>query len=114
MTGNVRGYLTAYAVYALALNVTPGPWHQWPKGTLDKWTATHVVWGALGAAYGLPPGTMAALAVGNEVAELGIRKVTGGRALWGERETAANRVLDVAATLAGYSLARGFVQRWRR
>ena len=99
----IARYLAAYAIYVAALHLIPGPWQRERErgGTLDLWTLTHVAWGAIGRRMGLDLGTVTGLAVLNELGELAIRRLRPDL-VWGFDEPPANRLLDVAATAAGW------------
>ncbi len=104
---NLPGFILAYGSYVAALHLVEGPWKDWKKGgpsAVDKWTATHIAWGAIGQAFGLSHTEITALAAVNEVGEYVVRGVRPDL-LWGSPETTANVAIDIAATSAGWWLA---------
>ncbi len=47
---NIKGFLGIYALYVAGLHLIPGPWKNWKRGRwVDKWTLTHILWGAVKA-----------------------------------------------------------------
>jgi hypothetical protein len=112
MEPNVVRYILAYAGYALAVNVVPGPWQSWRRegGSVDGWTATHLFWGALSRRYGINLKVLMLLGVLNEVAEAAIRE-TRPELLWGAPEDPRNVAVDIMANAAGWLAADAVARR---
>lgn len=99
-------YLGLFAAWVGFIYVTPGPWRNWSKGkSLDMWTLTHVVWGAIGARMHQSFNQQMALAVANEALEAWF-KPRFPDLPWGEPEPALNVPLDVAANALGWWIGR--------
>jgi len=99
-----------YGGYVLFLHLVDGPWRHWKRGregraVVDPWTATHVVWGAIGQRFGLSAKEVMILGAVNEALEFEVRR-SRPDLLWGEPESPANVIVDMAATWAGFELAR--------
>lgn len=101
---NVKGFLGIYALYVLGLHVIPGPWKNWKRGRwVDKWTLTHILWGAVAQRYGVGQGEIVALAAANEAFEAWLRR-NRPDVLWGTPEPWKNVAIDVGTTWAGWKL----------
>lgn len=102
-------FVAYYAAYVAALHMIDGPWRHWKQGhagsSIDPWTVTHVAWGVIAARMGLTRNQVLVLSALNEVAEHGARALRPDL-LWGTPETPANVVVDLAATWAGWEVAR--------
>lgn len=101
----LAGYVGLYTAYVVFLHAVDGPWKRWRRyGVIDAWTATHVAWGALARAMGVPEGTLVLLAASNELVELGTRRWRPDL-VWGAPETNANIAMDVVSTWIGWRIA---------
>ena len=105
----LAAFIGFYGGYVLFLHLVDGPWKQWKLGregqAVDPWTATHIAWGAIGQRFGLTVKEVMVLSTVNEALEYEIRR-SRPELLWGEPESPANVLVDIAATWAGYALAR--------
>lgn len=94
-------FVTAYAGYVAAIHAIPQLF-RWPKGAVvDRWTVTHLVWGAIGQRMGVSLGTVTALSAANEVGEALVRHFRPDL-VFGSPETPANITVDVLANIAGW------------
>lgn len=100
----VTKFTLAYAAYVAAIHAVRGPWVNWSRGAvLDNWTLTHIIWSQIGRRMGVTLKEMTALSVANEVGEAIIRR-TRPDLMFGEHESPANIVADVAANVVGWHL----------
>lgn len=101
-------YVALYVLYVAALHAFDGPWRDWKRGrrgAIDKWTLTHLAWGALAARMGVPEDVFMALGAANELGEYAVRRARPDL-LWGSPESGPNVLTDVAANWIGYKLGR--------
>jgi len=100
-------FILTYVAYVAAINTLPGPWEKWKEGfegkPLDKWSLTHVAWGAIARAMGVTFDELIMLSASNEVLDQAIR-TQNPSLLWGEPESPANVAADIALNLVGFKL----------
>lgn len=99
-------FVGLYAAYVASLHAFDGPWKRWPKGrAVDPWTLTHVAWGAVAHRMGLSRSQIMVLGIVNEIGEALVRRHRPDL-LWGTPEGPYNTLVDLAANVVGYELAR--------
>lgn len=102
MSPNLLKFIAWYGAYFGFLHVVPGPWQNWPKGeSVDNWTYTHVLWGAIAKRMGVTAGELATLTLVNEGIEAVLRKKAP-KLLFGTPEDPDNVWVDFGVTMAAY------------
>jgi len=105
MTPELIKFSGLYLAYVLAIHAIPGPWRGWTShgATFDAWTLTHLAWGQIAKQYKLSLTTLLLLSILNEGAEAYLRHIKF-LGIWGDPETPANVVVDLASTSLGWAL----------